>query len=71
MRSLSIARRELIEALVAESDVGGITAALMAEQADALLPALEAYDEVELRPVPPPTESPQDGAGRPVSTTAA
>ena len=51
--------------------VGGITAALMAEQADALLPALEAYDEVELRPVPPPTESPQDGAGRPVSTTAA
>lgn len=31
--------------------VSGITAALMAEQADALLPALQAYDEAELRPV--------------------
>jgi cation diffusion facilitator CzcD-associated flavoprotein CzcO len=29
--------------------VAGITASLMAEQADALLPALQAYDELELR----------------------
>jgi FAD-dependent urate hydroxylase len=35
--------------------VNGITAALMAEQAAALLPALEAYDEAELRPVIPST----------------
>jgi hypothetical protein len=44
--------------------VGGITASLMAEQADALLPALEAYDEVELRPVPPASASAQGGTGR-------
>lgn len=33
--------------------VGGITRALMLEQAAELLPALHAYDEVELRPVVP------------------
>ena len=48
--------------------VGGITAALMAEQADALLPALEAYDEVELRPVTP---APQDRPGRVLGAAAA
>lgn len=34
--------------------VGGITRALMLEQATELLPALHAYDEVELKPVVPP-----------------
>lgn len=47
--------------------VGGITASLMAEQADALLPALEAYDEVELRPVPPAPESSAGETGRAMS----
>ena len=34
--------------------VAGITGALMQEQAGALIPALQAYDEAELRPLRPP-----------------
>jgi predicted nucleotidyltransferase component of viral defense system len=47
MRSLSIARRELIEALVAESDVGGITAALL-EKDEHLTDALRAVFSLEI-----------------------
>lgn len=47
MRSLSSARRELIEALVAESDVGGITAALL-EKDEHLTDALRAVFSLEI-----------------------
>jgi cation diffusion facilitator CzcD-associated flavoprotein CzcO len=43
--------------------VSGITSRLMADQAGGLLPALQAYDEVELRPVVP-APTPVDAAAR-------
>lgn len=47
MRSLSSARRELIEALIAERDVGGITAALL-EKDDHLTDALRAVFSLKI-----------------------
>ena len=47
MRSLSSARRDLIEALIAESDVGGITAALL-EKDEHLTDALRAVFSLEI-----------------------
>ena len=47
MRSLSSARRELIEALIAEGDVGGITAALL-EKDEHLTDALRAVFSLKI-----------------------